>query len=101
MDSTHFMILLAIASEQSAPTQSTIKCTCDFLDYLDLLKTDDLTYRASNLKLAVHSNAGYNNVNNGELFTGFLDSGSYRVRLRLSKDGNMVQQPDEVSFVVP
>ncbi|MGB7339940.1 MAG: transglycosylase domain-containing protein [Phototrophicaceae bacterium] len=46
-------------------------------------------------------NAGYNNVNNGELFTGFLDSGSYRVRLRLSKDGNMVQQPYEVSFVVP
>ena len=46
-------------------------------------------------------NAGYNSVSNGELFNGFLDSGSYRVRLRLSKDGNMVQQPYEVSFTVP
>lgn len=46
-------------------------------------------------------NEGYNAVNNGELFNGFLDSGSYRVRLRLSKDGNMVQQPYEVSFVIP
>lgn len=46
-------------------------------------------------------NAGYNSVSNGELFNGFLDSGSYRVRLRLSKDGNMVQQPYEVSFSIP
>ncbi|MGJ3240682.1 MAG: transglycosylase domain-containing protein [Anaerolineae bacterium] len=46
-------------------------------------------------------NAGYNPVNNGELFNGFLDPGSYRVRLRLSKDGNMVQQPYEISFTVP
>lgn len=45
--------------------------------------------------------AGYNPVSNGELFSGFLDSGSYRVRLRLSKDGNMVQQPYEVSFTIP
>ncbi len=46
-------------------------------------------------------NEGYNSVNNGELFNGFLDPGSYRVRLRLSKNGQMVQQPYEVSFVVP
>lgn len=46
-------------------------------------------------------NEGYNTVNNGELFNGFLDPGSYRVRLRLSKDGNMVQQPYEVSFIIP
>lgn len=37
--------------------------------------------------------AGYNQVNNGQLFQGFLDPGSYQVRLRLSKDGQMVQQP--------
>lgn len=46
-------------------------------------------------------NPGYNSVSNGELFNGYLDSGSYRVRLRLSKDGNMVQQPYEVSFTIP
>jgi len=46
-------------------------------------------------------NEGYNNVSNGELFTGYLDPGTYSVRLRLSKDGQMVQQPYEVSFTVP
>ena len=45
-------------------------------------------------------NEGFNVVNNGELFNGFLDPGSYRVRLRLSKNGQMVQTPYEVSFTV-
>jgi penicillin-binding protein 1C len=43
---------------------------------------------------------GLNSVVNGELFTGILPPGSYRVRLRLIKDGNFLQQPYEVSFTV-
>jgi penicillin-binding protein 1C len=44
---------------------------------------------------------GYGSVVNGSLFTGDLPSGSYRVRLRLQKGGDFIQQPYEVSFTVP
>ena len=44
---------------------------------------------------------GYGSVVNGVLFAGDLPSGSYRVRLRLQKGGDFIQQPYEVSFSVP
>ncbi len=46
--------------------------------------------------------AGYSSVTDGTLWEGYLESGSYRVRLRLvGTDGGWLQTPYEVSFNVP
>ncbi len=45
---------------------------------------------------------GYGSVTNGALWQGYLESGSYRVRLRLvGADGGWIQTPYEISFNVP
>ncbi len=51
--------LSAIASEQAAPTENTMQTCFQFLDYAALQEDAIVTYRASNMKLAIHSNASY------------------------------------------
>jgi hypothetical protein len=51
--------LSAITSEQAAPTENTMQTCLQFLDYAALQENTIVTYRASNMKLAIHSNASY------------------------------------------
>ena len=51
--------LLAIASQQAAPTQRTMQHTKQLLDYIASQEDAVLTYHASDMILAAHSDAGY------------------------------------------
>ena len=59
VDSTMLVALSAIASEQSRPTKSTMNKVDQFLDYVASQDEAILTYRASDMILAVHSDASY------------------------------------------
>ena len=59
VDPTMLVALSAIASEQASPTQSTMKKVDQFLDYAASQEQSILTYEASDMVLAVHSNASY------------------------------------------
>ena len=51
--------LSAIASEQASPTRETMTKVDKFLDYAASQEQAVLTYEASDMVLAVHSNASY------------------------------------------
>ena len=59
IDGTMLPALSAIASEQSKPTENTMKKTKQFLDYAATHPNAILTFRRSNMKLAIHSDASY------------------------------------------
>jgi hypothetical protein len=61
VDPTILTALSAIAAQQSAPTVQTLERTKQLLDYLALQEDAVITYRASDMKLAAHSDAGYLN----------------------------------------
>ena len=59
VDSTLLCPISAIASQSSAPTEDTMKHTLQLLDYIATQEEAVLTYNASAMKLAVHSDASY------------------------------------------
>jgi hypothetical protein len=59
VDSTLLCPISAIASQSSKPTKDTMRHTQQLLDYLATQKDAVLTYNASDMILAVHSNASY------------------------------------------
>ena len=59
VDSTLLCPISAIASQSSAPTEETMKQTMQLLDYIATQEEAVLTYNASDMKLAVHSDASY------------------------------------------
>ena len=59
VDRTMLPALSAIASSQAAPTQAIMKKIELFLDYAALHPDVIVTYRASKMILALHSNASY------------------------------------------
>ena len=59
VDSTMLAALSATASDQAAPTETTMKKTKLFLDYAASHLDAVLTYQASNMVLALHSDASY------------------------------------------
>ena len=61
VDGTILTALSAIASQQANPTTDTMERTTQLLDYLASQEEAILTYSASNMVLAVHSDAGYLN----------------------------------------
>ena len=61
VDSTMLTALSAIASQQSKPTEETMKIVKQFLDYCASQEDAVVTYRRSDMKLAGHSDAGYLN----------------------------------------
>ena len=61
VDPTILTALTAIASQQSAPTERTLERTRQLLDYLASQEEAIITYRASPMILAAHSDAGYLN----------------------------------------
>jgi hypothetical protein len=59
VDSTMLTPLSALASEQAAPTEKMMQDCLQFLDYAASQDEAIVTYRASDMKLAIHSNASY------------------------------------------
>jgi hypothetical protein len=51
--------LSALASKQAAPTENTMQDCLQLLDYATSQEDAIVTYQASNMKLAIHSNASY------------------------------------------
>ena len=64
MDNTILVAVSAIAAQQASPTQDTMDKAKQLLDYLASQEEAILTYSASNMVLAVHSDAGYLNESN-------------------------------------
>ena len=61
VDPTILTALSAIASQQANPTEQTMERTKQLLDYLATQEEAVITYRASPMILAAHSDAGYLN----------------------------------------
>ena len=59
VDSTLLCPIGSIASKSSHPTEDTMKHTQQLLDYIATQEESVITYNASNMKLAAHSNASY------------------------------------------
>ena len=59
VDSTMLVALSAIAAEQGSPTENTLKRVNQFLDYAATHPEATITYHASDMKLAIHSDASY------------------------------------------
>ena len=59
VNSTLLCPISAIAAQSLIPTEDTMKYTMQFLDYVATQEEATLTFSASNMKLAVHSNASY------------------------------------------
>ncbi|KAL7476408.1 hypothetical protein ACHAW6_002274 [Cyclotella cf. meneghiniana] len=59
VDPTFIMPLSALASEQAKPTEKTMSKIKQLLDYIASQEDAVLTYRASNMILAIHSDASY------------------------------------------
>ncbi len=52
-------MLSSLASQQTNPTEKTMELCKQFLDYMVMQEDAIVTYRASNMVLAIHSNASY------------------------------------------
>ncbi len=61
VDSTMLVALNAITTQQASPTQKTMERVKQLLDYSKHQEEAVLTYHASNMVLAIHSDAGYLN----------------------------------------
>jgi hypothetical protein len=59
VDSTLLCIISVTASQSSKPTEDTMQQMLQLLDYLATQEDAVLSYHASNMVLAVHSNASY------------------------------------------
>ena len=59
VDSTLLCPISAIASQAAHPTEDTLKQTMQFLDYIATQEEAVITYSASDMKLAAHSDASY------------------------------------------
>ena len=59
VDNTLLTPISAIASQQANPTEETLKQTKQLLDYVASQEEAVITYSASEMVLAVHSDAGY------------------------------------------
>ncbi len=61
VDPTMLVALNAIATQQALPTQKTMERVKQLLDYCASQEEAILTYHASDMVLAIHSDAGYLN----------------------------------------
>ena len=59
VDSTMLVALSALASEQASPTQKTMEKVMTFLDYAASQEEAVITYNASDMVLACHSDVSY------------------------------------------
>ena len=64
VDGTLLTAISALSAQQAKPTQKTMACVKQFLDYAATQEPAVTTYRASDMVLAIHSDAGYLNEEN-------------------------------------
>jgi hypothetical protein len=64
VDGTMLTPISALTAQQAKPTQATMKRVQQFLDYAATQEPAVTTYRASDMVLAIHSDAGYLNEEN-------------------------------------
>ena len=74
VNSTIMMALSAITMEQAAPITTTMRSTQQFPDYVATNKEAAITYKVSNMVLAVHSDALYSNKPQARSRAGFFFS---------------------------
>ena len=72
VDGTMLTPLSALASQQAKPTKETMKRAQQFLDFAATQEPAVLTYRKSDMILAIHSDAGYLNEENARSRAGGL-----------------------------
>ena len=70
VDSTLNVALSSLASEQNSPTTATHRKIHQLLDYCATLPNARLTYKASDMQLQTHSDAGYKNVSKARSCSG-------------------------------
>ena len=79
MDSTLLCPISAVASQSATPTEYTMQQTQQLLDYIAAQEEAVLTFNASDIKLAAHSDASYPSEPKGRSRVGghfFLSSDS-------------------------
>ncbi len=59
VDGGLFPVLSSLASQESNPTEKSMELCKQFLDFMAMQEEAILTYHASNMVLAIHSNASY------------------------------------------
>ena len=69
VDGTLLMPISALSAQQAKPTQARMKRVKQFLDYAATQEPAVTTYRASDMVLAIHSNAGYLIERGGIIFS--------------------------------
>jgi hypothetical protein len=70
VDGTLLTPISALSAQQAKPTQSTMKRVKQFFDYAATQEPAVTTYRASDMVLAIHSDAGYLNEEGARSCTG-------------------------------
>ena len=65
VDNKLLVVLNAIGTQQAAATEATDSAVSQLLDYVATYPNDGTIYRSSNMVLADHSDAGFNNESKG------------------------------------
>lgn len=65
VDNKLLVALSAIGSQQASATEATMDAVNQLLDYVATYPNDGITYRASDMVLAAHSDAGFHNETKG------------------------------------
>ena len=68
----------SLASQQANPTENTMKKVKQFLDYAATHQDATITYRSSNMIIAVHSDASYLSETKGRSRAGEEDISFYK-----------------------
>ena len=66
-----FVGLIAIGAQQASATEQTAAAIDQILDHIATYTNDGINYRASEMILAAHSDAGFNNESKGRSRAGF------------------------------
>jgi hypothetical protein len=86
VDPTILMALSDIATQQAAPTENTMKCVNQFLDYMWMHPDAIIRYHASDIILNVHSDASYLSAHKAR-----SRAGGYFFLGSIPQDGNPIK----------
>ena len=65
VDNKLLVTINSIVTQQAAATEATNEAVTQIFDYLDTYPNDGIVYRASDMILAAHSDAGFHNESKG------------------------------------
>ena len=90
----------ALTAHKANPTQATMKRVQQFLDYAATQEPAVLTYRASDMILAIHSDASYLNEENARMFPNQPTKGQFITRHPSSIIKAVMSSAPEAELVV-